>query len=68
MHGKEIIEMLKEQGIQINEQEKNTINLIAYEIFTKGKEEGEKEGIKIGINRACREFEVEIGVIRRKAE
>ncbi len=66
MHGKEIVEMLKEQNVHIDKRVKNTINLIAFEIFTKGKEEGEKEGIKIGINRACREIEMKIGTIRSK--
>jgi hypothetical protein len=66
IYGKEIIELLKEQNLQIDSKLENIIGLIAFEIFTKGKEEGIKEGVDIGINKTCREFEVKISAMRSK--
>jgi hypothetical protein len=45
---------------------KNTIDLLAYEVYNKGKDDGIKEGKEIGINQACREMEKKIGIIRSK--
>jgi hypothetical protein len=65
-HGTEIIKMLEEQGIKINDQIMNTIDMLAYEIYNKGKEDGIEEGKKIGINQACREMENKIILIKSK--
>lgn len=64
MQGGEIIETLKNYGVKMDNNLENTINLIAYEIFEKGKE----EGIKIGITKTCKEFEIKISTIRSKIE
>lgn len=65
-HGSEIVELLKEQGIEIDSKLENTINLLAYEIFNKGIDIGVEEGKKIGVNKACKEFEMKIASIRSK--
>lgn len=65
-HGVEIIKLLEEQGIIINEQIKNTIDMLAFEIYNKGKEDGFDEGKKTGINQACREMEDKISLIKNK--
>jgi hypothetical protein len=65
--GNEIIELLKKQNIEINDQVENTIKLIVHEVYEDGKEEGMQEGIKIGINQACKEFEMKIGLLRSKS-
>ena len=66
MHGKGIIEMLKEQNVHLDKKVENTINLIAFEIFSKGEEEGVRRGINIGINKVCKEFEFKISEIKSK--
>jgi len=65
-YGIEIIEMLEGQGIIMNKQIENTINMLAREVYTKGIEEGIKEGKTIGINKACREMEMKISSIRNE--
>jgi hypothetical protein len=67
-YGVNIIELLKEEGIEINKQLANTIQMLAYENFETVKEKGIKEGIKIGIRKACKEFEVTISTIRNEIE
>lgn len=66
--GNEIIELLKKQNIEINEQVENTIKLIVHEVYENGKEEGIQEGIKIGLNQACKEFEIKISSLRSKTQ
>lgn len=44
-YGKEIIEMLQSQNIELDIKVANTINLMVFEAFEKGKKQGEKEGI-----------------------
>ncbi len=53
----EIIDMLEKDNMQLSQQIKNTIQLIIFETFEKGKEIGEKQGIGIGIRKACNDFE-----------
>lgn len=60
-YGNQIIDLLQEQGFSgMNQQIKNTIQLIIHETFEKGKEFGIKEGKNIGINMACKELEAKI--------
>jgi hypothetical protein len=65
-HGIEIIELLEKEGVTLDIQKKNTIDLLAYEVYTKGKEDGYQEGRVAGINKACREMEMKIDTIRSK--
>ena len=65
-YGIEIIKMLEECNITIDEKIKNTIELLAFEVYNKGKDDGYQEGIIAGINKACREMEIKIGIIRSK--
>lgn len=66
-YGTEIIKMLEELDIVTNNQVKNTIDMLAYEVYNKGKEDGIEEGKEIGIIKACREMEKKIGIIRSKS-
>lgn len=68
IYGKEIIELLKNQGIQLEQKLENTIDLLAFEMFEKGKEEGIKEGIRIGTNKVCNELEIKINSMKIKLD
>lgn len=63
-YGIEIIKMLEECNITIDEKIKNTIELLAFDIYNKGKEKGYEEGRVAGINKACKEMEMKISTIR----
>jgi hypothetical protein len=66
IYGTEIIKLLEDEGITLDEKLKNTVELLAYEVYNKGKENGYEEGRISGINKACKEMENKIAVIRSK--
>ena len=63
-YGTEIIKMLEECNITMDEKIKNTIELLAFEVYNNGKENGCEEGRVVGINKACKEMEMKISTIR----
>ncbi len=62
--GNDIVNILEEEGIALNSQLKNTIQKIVFEACENAKEEGIKEGKKLGINNALSQIEYKISVMR----
>lgn len=48
MYSREIIEMLQGENVKLNKQQINTIELLCYELYQKGKEDGVSKGKKEG--------------------
>jgi hypothetical protein len=63
--GAEIIDLLECEGIQLDIKVKNTINMLAYEIFQEGRSEGVKDGVKLGIEKACNEIELSAKALKK---
>lgn len=63
--GTEIIELLESEGIQLDIKVKNTINMLAYDIFQEGRTIGIKDGVKIGVEKACNEIELSAKALKK---
>ncbi|MFW5890757.1 MAG: hypothetical protein ACOCUI_00905 [bacterium] len=65
IYSQEIIDMLKKEGITLDNKIENTIDMLVYKVCEKAKDEGVQEGIQWGINNACKAMEEKIKEMKK---